>query len=129
MRVLIGYLPIVASVLALLVAFILANWIKNVNEGEERMKEIAGHIREGAMAFLTREYKTMVIVIVVLCAAIAVFIKYIRYQVEKLKDTMKVNGSRSEVYSGPSTKKGQKLTRSEERRVGKECRSRWSPYH
>ena len=36
--------------------------------------EIAGHIREGVMAFLTREYKTMVIVIVVLCAAIAVFI-------------------------------------------------------
>ena len=24
---------------------------------------------------------------------------------------------------------GLKLTRSEERRVGKECRSRWSPYH
>src|SRR6266550_9496062 len=24
---------------------------------------------------------------------------------------------------------GEKLPRSEERRVGKECRSRWSPYH
>ena len=24
---------------------------------------------------------------------------------------------------------GQKQPRSEERRVGKECRSRWSPYH
>ena len=24
---------------------------------------------------------------------------------------------------------GKKLIRSEERRVGKECRSRWSPYH
>ena len=24
---------------------------------------------------------------------------------------------------------GKSLTRSEERRVGKECRSRWSPYH
>ena len=24
---------------------------------------------------------------------------------------------------------GLRLTRSEERRVGKECRSRWSPYH
>ena len=24
---------------------------------------------------------------------------------------------------------GAALTRSEERRVGKECRSRWSPYH
>ena len=29
-----------------------------------------------------------------------------------------------------STKEGNKLPfRSEERRVGKECRSRWSPYH
>ena len=30
-----------------------------------------------------------------------------------------------------STKPGQRyrLCRSEERRVGKECRSRWSPYH
>ena len=27
------------------------------------------------------------------------------------------------------TKYGQKAVRSEERRVGKECRSRWSPYH
>ena len=25
--------------------------------------------------------------------------------------------------------RSQSLTRSEERRVGKECRSRWSPYH
>ena len=25
--------------------------------------------------------------------------------------------------------RGNPLTRSEERRVGKECRSRWSPYH
>ena len=27
------------------------------------------------------------------------------------------------------TKSSMKLVRSEERRVGKECRSRWSPYH
>ena len=27
------------------------------------------------------------------------------------------------------TKKRVKKNRSEERRVGKECRSRWSPYH
>ena len=27
------------------------------------------------------------------------------------------------------TKGGTKVQRSEERRVGKECRSRWSPYH
>ena len=29
----------------------------------------------------------------------------------------------------PSTIEIELLTRSEERRVGKECRSRWSPYH
>ena len=28
-----------------------------------------------------------------------------------------------------SKKPTEKVTRSEERRVGKECRSRWSPYH
>ena len=31
---------------------------------------------------------------------------------------------------GPEIVQGQaEVTRSEERRVGKECRSRWSPYH
>src|SRR5689334_25398241 len=29
----------------------------------------------------------------------------------------------------PPTKFARRLPRSEERRVGKECRSRWSPYH
>src|SRR6476620_5875612 len=33
------------------------------------------------------------------------------------------------VASGPSPKTGASFARSEERRVGKECRSRWSPYH
>ena len=28
-----------------------------------------------------------------------------------------------------STETAKKIERSEERRVGKECRSRWSPYH
>ena len=27
------------------------------------------------------------------------------------------------------SKEGKHISRSEERRVGKECRSRWSPYH
>src|SRR2546430_15679609 len=32
-------------------------------------------------------------------------------------------------YSDLKLKPGKETTRSEERRVGKECRSRWSPYH
>ncbi len=55
-----------AAAVGLLVAFCLASWISKADEGTDRMKEIAGYIREGAMAFLFREYKTMVIVIVVL---------------------------------------------------------------
>ena len=60
------YFAVIAALISLIVAFCLAAWIKKADEGTDRMKEIAGYIREGAMAFLKREYKTMVIVIVVL---------------------------------------------------------------
>ena len=33
------------------------------------------------------------------------------------------------VYARKDIPKGAKIIRSKERRVGKECRSRWSPYH
>ena len=37
------------------------------------------------------------------------------------------NASYTQVHSTPNPT--QVVSRSEERRVGKECRSRWSPYH
>ena len=47
------------------------------------------------------------------------------------KMTMEITNDRLEEaikeYAADRTK--ERLTRSEERRVGKECRSRWSPYH
>lgn len=52
--------PIV-GVVALLYAFYKSSSIKKVDAGNDRMKEIASYIEEGAMAFLTREYKTLVI--------------------------------------------------------------------
>ncbi len=57
---------VIAALIGLIVAFCLAAWIKKAEVGTERMGEISGFIREGAFAFLTREYKTMVIVILVL---------------------------------------------------------------
>lgn len=68
-------LAVVAAIIGLAVAVGLASWIGKADEGTDRMKEISGYIREGAMAFLSREYKIMVIVIVVLFALIAIFIK------------------------------------------------------
>jgi K(+)-stimulated pyrophosphate-energized sodium pump len=56
----------IAAVIALIFAYGLSSWIGKMDEGTDRMKEIAGFIREGAMAFLRREYKTMVVVILVL---------------------------------------------------------------
>ena len=60
----------IAACIGLIVAFILASWISKQEEGTDRMKEIAGYIHEGAMAFLKREYRTMIIVIIVLFLAI-----------------------------------------------------------
>lgn len=62
------------AVIALVVAFGLAGWIKKCNEGNERMKEISGFIREGAFAFLKREYKFMFVVIVCMAVLLGVFI-------------------------------------------------------
>jgi K(+)-stimulated pyrophosphate-energized sodium pump len=61
-----------AAAFGLIVAFCLAAWILKAEEGTQRMKEIAGYIKEGAMAFLEREYKTMIIVIVILFLLIGI---------------------------------------------------------
>ena len=67
----------VLGVVALLFAFYLSKKVSKQDAGTDRMKEIAGYIREGAMAFLKREYKIMVIVIVVLFVLIGLFINWI----------------------------------------------------
>ena len=60
------YLVPIAAVLALLFAAYLAAKVNRQDEGTERMKEIAGAIAEGARAFLTAEYKILVIFVLVL---------------------------------------------------------------
>jgi K(+)-stimulated pyrophosphate-energized sodium pump len=59
------YVMLVPGVLALLFAFIRATQVSSKDPGEPRMVEIAGHIREGAMAFLAREYKVLSIFVIV----------------------------------------------------------------
>lgn len=64
----------VCAVIALVFAYGLAKWIGSMDSGTDRMKEISGYIHEGAMAFLRREYKTMVIVVAVLFVLIGVLL-------------------------------------------------------
>lgn len=66
----IAILSVAAAVIGLIAAVGLAAWIKQADEGNDRMKEIAGYIREGAMAFLKREYRIMAIVIIVIALLI-----------------------------------------------------------
>ena len=47
-------IAVVAAIIGLVVAVGLASWISKADEGNDRMKEIAGFIREGAMAFLAQ---------------------------------------------------------------------------
>lgn len=55
-----------AGALAILMALLLTTWINRQDAGTDRMKEIAGYIREGAMAFLKREYTYMVVIMGIL---------------------------------------------------------------
>jgi len=47
-------------------ALFTASWISKQDAGTERMQQISNAVKEGAQAFLAREYKTVVIVAVVL---------------------------------------------------------------
>ena len=55
-----------AAVIALLFAVYLANKVSRQSVGTDRMKEISGAIAEGARAFLTAEYKILIIFVAVL---------------------------------------------------------------
>ena len=56
----------VIAFIALIFAYGLSSWVGKADEGSDRMKELSGYIREGAMAFLKREYKAMILVILAL---------------------------------------------------------------
>jgi K(+)-stimulated pyrophosphate-energized sodium pump len=59
-----------AGVAALLFAFYLTARILRVEPGNQTMQEIAGAIQEGAMAFLKREYKALVVFVLAVATVI-----------------------------------------------------------
>ncbi len=64
-----------ASVVALGFAACFYRSMKRQSEGTDRMREIAGHVRQGAMAYLRQQYKVVGIVFAVL----ALFFAYLAY--------------------------------------------------
>ncbi|MBO4445775.1 MAG: sodium-translocating pyrophosphatase [Clostridia bacterium] len=66
----------VAGVLALCFALFLAMRVSKAPAGTDRMKEISASIHEGALAFLTAEYKILVVFVIALFAIICIAISW-----------------------------------------------------
>ncbi len=65
------YLIPLCGVVGLLFAFIRTTWISKQDPGTPEMVKIAGYIREGAMAFLGREYRILAIFVVIVAGLLA----------------------------------------------------------
>jgi len=65
------YLFPLAGVIALIFAYFKSISINKEDPGTDRMKEIGGYIREGAMAFLNREYKVLAIFVFLVAVLLA----------------------------------------------------------
>lgn len=66
------------GVLALIFTFIRSSWIDKQDAGTDKMKKIAGHIAEGAMAFLKAEYRVLAVFVI----AVALLLAYSGYTAE-----------------------------------------------
>lgn len=66
----------IASLVALGMAWFFFRQMMKEDEGTPRMKEIAGHVRRGAMAYLKQQYRVVTIVFIVLAAVFA-FMAYV----------------------------------------------------
>ena len=62
----------VASIVSLAMAMYFYLQMKGEDEGTDRMKEIAEHVRKGAMAYLKQQYKVVTIVFIVLALIFSV---------------------------------------------------------
>jgi hypothetical protein len=50
-----------ASLAALAQAWVFFRWMMARDEGNETMVELAGHVRDGASAYLTQQYKVVIV--------------------------------------------------------------------
>lgn len=65
------YIMPLLGLLALVFAFVKSRWVATRDPGTDEMQELAGHIREGAMAFLGREYRVLVVFVIIVAILLA----------------------------------------------------------
>src|SRR5690554_4869773 len=59
------YVPVALAVLGLLFMLVKMSWVKKQSAGSERMQSISKSIKEGALAFLSAEYRLLVIFVLI----------------------------------------------------------------
>ncbi|MEX0869033.1 MAG: sodium/proton-translocating pyrophosphatase, partial [Nitriliruptoraceae bacterium] len=74
----IPYLAIAAALAGLLLAAYFAKVVNAADPGNDVMQEIAGAIRDGAMAFLRREYRAIAVFVVALAVVLFVALPTLR---------------------------------------------------
>ncbi len=70
--ILIWWVAPIGSLVALLFAWLFYRQVKRANEGDENMKAIAKYVREGAYAYLKRQYKVVLVFFIIMSAVLAV---------------------------------------------------------
>ena len=68
------YIGIAAGILSLLAAFYYAKKVEHYQINIPKVQEITAAIREGAMAFLSAEYKILIVFVIIVAAALGIFI-------------------------------------------------------
>src|SRR4030066_1740828 len=64
----------ISALISILVGFYFLRYINKQDSGNEKMKEISGLIKDGASAFLKREYKTVAVFVAIVSVPIVLFL-------------------------------------------------------
>ena len=100
---------------------------RKVRKVNRRSKQKSAYWRgEKTVLFFKRGIVVLSVLVVVAVAALGVKLSARTFLLKTIQVYDNSNLEESEVIDALNIREGE---RSEERRVGKECRSRWSPYH
>lgn len=68
------YLGIIVAIVGVIVAFMYSSWVLKQSSGNKQMQEISKAVQEGAMAYLSRQYKSIAIIGIIVAIIIALAI-------------------------------------------------------